>query len=160
MSEPINLKGLSDREACTDTILRFVEGIDDASEQLLESAFTEDAFFDLTAVSVIGAEFGTVSTRKNIVPHLMKSVGTSMDSLHQVTNFRINVEGDSAQLSCHVLAQHYRPGEGSALDKPDKLLMGNRIRAGLVRADGGLWRIQKLQLRNQWAEGTLDLFKH
>ena len=158
----IHLQGLTDREACIDAMYRFVEGLDDGNEDLLNSAFTEDASFDVTAFKVVGLpmELDIISGREKLVPHLMQTVGTSIDSMHQLTNFRVNLNGDRASLTTYVLAQHFRAGEGHAPEKTDQLLMGNRIRADLVRAEEGLWRIQKAELKNQWSLGTTDVFKH
>ncbi|KAF2102159.1 hypothetical protein NA57DRAFT_73593 [Rhizodiscina lignyota] len=157
---PIQLKGLTDREACMDTIYRLVQGLDDPSEELLQSAFTEDVVFDRTPANAIGLEFDTIATRDKIVPELFNNIGKPMDTLHQVTNIRVDVDGDKAHLTCSVLAQHFRAGEGHEPHKQDQLFMGNKLVGDLVRAEAGLWRIQKLVLYNQWTTGTLDVFKH
>lgn len=150
---PIKLSGLTDREACIDTITRFVQGIDDNSEELLMSVFDENIIFDLTAVSVVGAPFGKHEGRKEVVPHLLGSVGP-LDTLHQCTNFRVSIEGDEAQLTCFNLAQHMRAGEGHDGSK-GAYLMGNRMWVKLVRAEEGLWRMKHVELSNMWAQGDL-----
>lgn len=150
---PLKLSGLTDREACIDTIVRFVQGIDDASEELLMSAFDPSVEFDLTAVSAVGVPFGKHSGRDEVVAHLLSSVGR-LDTLHQTTNFRVIVEGDEAQLTCFNLAQHMRAGDGHDGSKP-QYLMGNRMWVKLVRAEEGLWRMKQVELSNMWAQGDM-----
>jgi len=155
----IKLAGLSDREGCIDAVLRFVQSIDDADKSMTNSAFTEDCFFDLSAVMAGDAPIGTFTTRKAFVDELMENVGV-LDTLHQATNFRVEVgDNDSAKLTCMVLAQHHRAGEGA---KPDKigLIMGNRFNIELKRGDGppGFWQISKLTIRCAWSQGDMSAF--
>jgi hypothetical protein len=158
MSGPgIKLSGLTDYQACVDTVHRFVQGIDDNDRALAESAFTPDCEYDLTAVDAGGEPIGTFASRDAFVGQLMEHVGV-LDTLHQITNVRVDVRGDdTAALTCMVLAQHFRPGEGP---KPDKqgYLMGNRFNAELKKEEEGFWRIAKIKLRCQWAQGDVGAF--
>jgi len=157
MAEPsVYLNSLTDREACIDAVYRFVQGIDDNSPELANSAFTEDCFFDLSAVMAGDNPIGTFDNRDKFVSQLMEHVGI-LDTLHQITNFRVDLRGDGAVLTCMTLAQHFRAGEGT---KPDKVgfLMGNRFNAELKRTDEGVWRISKIKIRCQWCEGDVNAF--
>jgi hypothetical protein len=150
-SLPIHITNLTAREACIDTMIRFFQGIDDDDESMLYSAFDPAAVFDLTPVSVIGMPFSKLESRDTVVAHLRKTVGT-IDSLHQGTNYRVQITGHEAELTCFTLAQHMRKGDGHDGSKP-QYLMGNRIWARLVEAEEGLWRIRELVLGNMWAQG-------
>jgi hypothetical protein len=160
MTAPIiHLTGLTDREACVDAVVRFLQGLDDNDGELIESAFTEDIFFDLQPCGIIGIPFGTISTREKVVPHLLGTVGV-LDSLHQLTNSRVHLKGDgTAFLTAAALAQHYRPKDGPQPDKRDSLLMGNRYKADLVKGPDGVWKISTFEISCQWCEGSMSVFK-
>lgn len=154
---PVRLQNLTDREACIDTALRFSQGLDQASEELLNSAWLDDATFDPTGLSVIGRSYRPLSRRENIVPFLIGHVG-ALDTLHMLSNFRIELGHDTAELTCNSLAQHHRRGEGS---QPDKMgcLMGNLLYMELRRTEE-FWKILKLELRNGWCQGDLTVMDH
>lgn len=69
--------GLTDREAATDAILRFVEGLDDADASLVHSAFTPEAAVDLHPISNIGIPFSELSGCDTLVSTLMKTSALS-----------------------------------------------------------------------------------
>jgi len=152
----IKLGGLTDREACMDAVHRWVQGIDENNKEVALSAFTEDCFFDLSTIDAGGSPLGTFDGREAFVSQLIEHVGP-LDTLHQVTNFRIDVRGDEAKLTCLTLAQHFRNGEGP---QPDKVgyLMGNRFNARLKRAEEGLWQISRVVITCYWANGDVNAF--
>ena len=121
-----NPSGLSDREAAVEAVLRFFEGLDDADASLVHSAFTPDATVDLSPISNIGTPFSELSGRDTIVDRLLKSVGP-LDSTHHLSNFRVNVIGDSATLTCYALAQHFRTSQGPLPEERRYFLMGIRL---------------------------------
>jgi hypothetical protein len=95
MTAPIHLNGLTDRKARIDTFQRFTQGLDQGDQQLIASAYTEDAVLDLTPVSVMGFPFGTLATRAKLMPHLINGVD-KLDTLHLVVNWRVDVRGHTA----------------------------------------------------------------
>jgi hypothetical protein len=150
---------LTDREAAIDAVLRFVEGLDDADASLVNSAFTPDATIDLSPISNIGLAFSELSGRDTIVDKLLNSVGP-LDSSHHVSNFRVNIAGDSATLTCYALAQHFRTGQGPSPEHRSYFLMGNRYQADLVRGGDGDWRIRRLVVKCAWSEGDIGVLKN
>ena len=152
----IKLSGLTDREACIDAVYRFVQGIDDNNRELADSAFTEDCKFDLSSVMAGDEAIGTFDSRDAFVSQLAEHV-FGLDTLHQLTNFRVDIRGDTAALTCMTLAQHFRAGEGPT---PDKVgyLMGNRFNAQLKKEEEGFWRVSNLAIRCQWAQGDSNAF--
>ena len=156
MALPIRLAGLSDRDACIDVVVRSMEGLDDGNEELLLSAFAEDIVYDLTGVSVIGRELGVISGRDELIPYVAQ-FHQSLDTLHHLTNIRVDVQGEEASLTSYVLAQHHRKGEGSQTDK-EGLLNGNRLKASLSKDASGNWLIKKVVVTNGWARGDLSVF--
>jgi hypothetical protein len=143
---------LGEKAAITDAVLRYTTGLDYGDADLLSSALTEDAVVDLTpAVSKIGLEFPVLSPRETIVGALISAVGP-LDTSHSVTNVRIELAGDNAELRCYAQAQHFLPGQGPDPAATKHALMMNRYHAELVR-DGRLWRIRRLVIDGAWFEG-------
>lgn len=146
-----NEGGLTDRDAAIDAVVRFVIGIDDADTELLESSLTDDVVFDPAAFNKTGSNHTVTAGKQEVVSLLMSAVGTSLDTTHMTSNFRVTITGDSANLSCYALAQHFRKGE--ALEAfQDCYLNGNRYNVKLVR-DETLWRIQNFVLLPSWTYG-------
>lgn len=149
-----NHDGLSDREAAIDAMTRFVVSLDDGDAEMLAGSITEDMLMDLSPFNKAGNfNYQPFSGRELVVDRLMKAVGKSMDSTHSITNFQCAVKGDVAQLSCYVLAQHFRLGQGPSSDYQDFYLMGNRYKAEAVR-EGEWWKVKKLIVTPAWTQGV------
>ena len=159
----INLRGLSPREAVIDAVLRMTQGLDDANEALIDSAFTDNATFDLNGVKNTGNPGGTIEGKAATVKALMNSVGTRLDSLHQVTNCRVEIgeDGDTANLTAYALAQHFRRGQGVLPPDSKGYLMGNRYATKLKKdkGEGGLWKIEEFKLECRWADGDRSVME-
>ncbi|VUC32197.1 unnamed protein product [Clonostachys rosea] len=148
MSTYLQVSGLSAREACVDAVLRFTQGLDDASEELLDSALTDDFTLDATGVSVIGRPYHTLEGKATALPFFLDHVG-AMDTCHMLSCFRVALNGDEAKLTCYSLAQHHRNGEGSNIEKVG-CLMGNRLTVDLRKITEGEWKMTRLVLKNAW----------
>jgi hypothetical protein len=96
---------LSDREAVADAIYRAVVAFDTDDLNLLKSSVTSDIVFDLNGTIMDG--FDAMHTQ------CFASV-SKMGTTHLTSNLRVNVpDGASkAEVTCSVVAQHYRGGEG------------------------------------------------
>ena len=107
-----HLNGLTPHESVHHYVLRFDQGIDDASPTLLNSAFTPNATLDLTLMSSIGISYPIITGRDAIVSMFMSSVAGNLDTQHNVTNFRVNLDedGKGANLTAAAVEQHYRKG--------------------------------------------------
>jgi len=149
-----NVTVTSDREGIEDAIHRFVEGIDKRDAKLLASAFTEDIVFDLGGIDASFGSFEPYEGRDFTVDQLMSHVG-KIDSMHAVTNIRVKIDGDQAQLTCYLLGQHHRPGEGASADHGDHLWLGNFFDSRLVREHDHVWRIRHHRVDSSWANGTV-----
>ena len=148
-----NADGLTDREAAIDAITRFVNSLDEGDPDLLRSAITDNMLMDLSPFNKAGFNYSPFSGKEQVVERLMKAVGKSLDSTHSITNFRCKVSGDEAELSCYVLAQHFRLGQGPSSDFQDFYLMGNKYKAVIVRA-GEVWKVSKLACEPAWTHGV------
>ena len=154
-----NKDGMSDREAAIDALTRFVVSLDDGDAELLTSSLTEDVIMDLTPFSKAGFDFQPLVGRETVVPKMMAVVGTVMDTTHHISNFRVTLDRDVAELSCYVLAQHFRKGQGPSDAFQDFYLMGNRYKGSVVRAEEGLWRIKSLTIEPAWTQGNINVIK-
>ena len=141
-----------DRTEIADTLYRYAAGLDHGDADVLASSFTEDVVFDFTpAASKAEVEFPVLSSRDVVVKSLIAVLGP-LDTSHSVSNIQTTVNGDSATLKAHLLAQHFLPGEGPRPDRSRHALVLNRCDADLVR-DGDTWRISRLTIDNVWFEG-------
>ena len=153
-----NAGGLTDREAAIDAVIRFVCGLDEGSAELSASSMTEDAILDMSPFQKIGWDAKSTQGRSEIVRLLMDAVGTALDTTHSATNIRCTVDGDTAQLTTCVLAQHFRKGQGPSPEFQDYYFFGNHYNVDIVR-EGELWRIKKVTIAPGWTQGNPDVMK-
>ena len=144
----------TDRDGIVDAVTRIVEGIDFGDEELLRSAFTDDAVFDLTGIDHSIHVFEPYVGRDHVVSTLMATVGTAMDTFHALANIRVWVDGDTATLTCYLIGQHHRTGEGPSVEYQDHLLLGNRFETDLVRDHDHVWRVRRNQVSSRWSVGN------
>ena len=135
---------LTDREAVADALYRCVGGLDTADSALFNSAFTGDAVFDLN---------GTIMDGLDAINEQCYASVSKLDTTHFLTNVRINVVDDKAEVTCSALAQHYRPGQGMQAGA-SRMLAGSLYWVDLVK-DGtdGLWKMKYWKLKPTWGEG-------
>jgi SnoaL-like domain len=149
-----NTDPATDREGVEDAVLRLVEGLDKADTELLTSAFTEDVVYDLGGLDASLGAHAPYEGRDVVVEQLMSRVGR-LDSMHAITNVRVEVDGDRAHLTCYLIAQHHRPDQGPSVEFADHLWLGNFLDTHLVRDDGHAWRISHHRVDGSWASGSL-----
>jgi hypothetical protein len=120
-----NSGGLTDREAAIDALIRFVVALDDGDAQLSASSLTENAVMNLV-FGKSGMESREIEKRQPIVDALMSKVGVALDTTHMATNIRCTVNGDKAELTSVILAQHFRLGQGQSPEHQDFFMNGNK----------------------------------
>ena len=146
MALPTSLSSLGVREAITDALYRGVLGLDTNDKALFDSAFTQDASFDLNGSVMSGLEAIHTGCYDTI---------SKLDTTHFISNVRVNVrDGDStASMTTSALAQHYPHKQGTE-PGAKRLLTGSLYFLELVKDDkDGLWRIKDWKLQLIWAEG-------
>ena len=158
---PVHLNlgpGLSAREAAADAINRFVLALDLNDADIMRSAFTEDGVLDKSGLMApLGQDPGADHGIDQIIAITLAHVGP-MGSSHHLSNFRLKLNGDEteAEVTCHALAQHFRPGEGLDPSKRDYLLFGNIYHADVVKdgpEENALWKIKRIGMYALWCEG-------
>ncbi|KAJ5997289.1 hypothetical protein N7499_006408 [Penicillium canescens] len=137
----------STREAITDTIYRGVLGIDTNDLDLFVSALHDSP---TTNFEINGEQYQGIEAIK---PRVFDRIGP-LDTTHTVSNVRIEMEdgAEMASLTAHVLAQHYRAGEGSLGDSKG-VLVGGLYFVDLVRSSDDGWRITTWKIKMIWMDG-------
>ncbi|KAK9317837.1 hypothetical protein V1522DRAFT_409055 [Lipomyces starkeyi] len=146
MALPSALPSLGVREAITDALYRCVIGLDTADVALFDSAFTQDASFDLN---------GKVLDGLNAIHTGCYDFIAKLDTTHFITNIRVDVkDGESkAYVTASALAQHYRPQQGRE-PGATRLMTGSLYFLDCVKDDkDGLWKVTHWKLKSIWTEG-------
>ncbi|KAK5714536.1 hypothetical protein LTR15_010718 [Elasticomyces elasticus] len=145
MAFPINLTGLTTREAITDAVYRCTLAFDTGDAKLLESASTENAVIVLDGMVISG--------RDDIRTKILGSVG-KLDTTHLATNLRIDVKSESeAYVTTSFLAQHYRQGEGRN-PAATRFLVGGMYFIDMIKDEkDGLWKSKHWKVQITWNEG-------
>ncbi len=98
---------MDDRTEIIDALYRFALGQDRQDRELFASAFAADAELDFRpAAASWGAKPPLMSGRETIVSTILGSFAGRVITTHQVTNPRVTIDGDRAQVTALVEAQH------------------------------------------------------
>lgn len=120
---------------------------DPGARELFESALTEDAELDFRpAAKKCGIDVPLMRGRSMITDIIMNPA-TRIDTTHVVTNPRIRIDGDSAQLTALVEAQHLPKGSHSR-----HALLKNLYAVKAVR-ESDLWRMRRVYIDCVWFTG-------
>ncbi|KAM0418728.1 hypothetical protein ACHAPT_012326 [Fusarium lateritium] len=143
---------LPDREAIPDALYRSIFGLDANDRATFETAWHQDAEFIYDGAPPIQGLTAILDTT-------FKYVGAGLDTTHSVSNVRIDVKdgADTAKVTAHALAQHYRKGEGQN-PKAARYLTGNMYWIDLVKdKSDGLWKMTRFDLKVIWREGDASI---
>ncbi|UPK97366.1 hypothetical protein LCI18_008301 [Fusarium solani-melongenae] len=141
---------LSDREAIPDALYRSILGLDSNDKTIFESAWHQDAEFIFDGTPPVQGLAAILATT-------FQYVGAGLDTTHMVSNVRIDLKdgADTAKMTAHALAQHYRKDEGRKPEAP-RFLTGNMYWIDLIKdKSDGLWKMTKFDLRSQRTESAL-----
>ncbi|KAH6888504.1 hypothetical protein B0T10DRAFT_488305 [Thelonectria olida] len=143
----VNL-GLSDREAIPDALYRSIIGLDANDQTTFQSAWHKDATFVFD---------GTPPTEglDAILATTFQFIGAGLDTTHMVSNVRVDVKdgANTAKMTAHALAQHYRKGEGRNPKAP-RFLTGNMYWIDAAKDESsGVWKMTKFEMKVIWCEG-------
>jgi 3-phenylpropionate/cinnamic acid dioxygenase small subunit len=147
----MTVEELTDRLAVTDVMYRFAAGLDGRDWELYRSVFTDE--FDLDYSSYRAENKGRwraddwVARAASLFPGLDASQ-------HAITNVRVSLAGDTAQVLADVRADHVLVVDGVA----EVYTVCGRYDDGLVRTADG-WRICRKSLHLRWSEGDAGLMQ-
>ncbi|MFI0447756.1 nuclear transport factor 2 family protein [Actinomadura sp. 6N118] len=143
------VRELKDRAEIVDALYRFGLGQDLKDRELFASAFAAEAELDFRPTAVkIGIESELMVGRDTIVDTILGLFRGRVDTTHTVTNPRVSVDTDTAELTAVVDAQHVLQADPS-----QHALLKNLYAVGLVR-DGQRWVISRMRIDNVWYTGT------
>ncbi|GAA4608127.1 hypothetical protein BJY16_006682 [Actinoplanes octamycinicus] len=142
------LAELRDRTEVIDALYRFGLGQDLRDRDLFASAFAETAELDFgPAASRWGAATPPMTGRDTIVDTILELFAGRVDTTHVVTNPRVRIAGDRADLTAVVEAQHLLTADHETF-----ALLKNRYDVTLVR-DGRRWVVATMRIENVWYTG-------
>jgi len=141
------LKEMADRRQIDDLLYRYAHALDGRDWNLLRTCFTDDAVADFL-------ELGGVNEGADVIVAFVSSALSGLDaSQHIISTTLATVDGDSAQSTCYLQAQHvFKGAEGG-----DHYLVGGHYVDRLVRTADG-WRIAHRTLHATWMEGNASVF--
>jgi hypothetical protein len=143
-----SLEELRDRTEIVDALLRFGLGQDLADRALFASSFAPDAELDFRpAAARWGATVPLMTGRDAIVDGILAGFAGRVVTTHQVTNPRIAIGGDTAELTALVEAQHVLIADPATF-----ALLKNRYEVSLGRA-GRRWVMTRVRIDNVWYTG-------
>jgi SnoaL-like domain len=132
----------SDYDQIQEMMATYAYSIDTRNYPGLRECFTPDAS------TVYAGHSNHLKGQDAIIEH-MKRVLDSLDvTQHMFTNFIIDIQGDSAKLTCDILAQHVRQGE--------RYLSGGKYKVD-ARRSAGKWLIANVSAGSVWSEGNKTL---
>ena len=144
------LQTLLDRQAISDTVIRYATGIDMRDWEAYRSCFTDEVDIDFTSWG--GGEPQTMRG-DDWAAGVRAGLSGFSATQHISTNHVITLDGDEATCVSYMQAQHYLPNaEGD-----NTLTLGGYYTNNLVRTDDG-WRIRRCQLTVTWTTGNKHIF--
>ena len=143
----------ADREAIIDTALTFYRSLDEKSESLLRSTTTKDLIFDGTLFAEIGLGAPDPLVGQNVIaPSLIAAL--SMTTMHNLANFRVEVEANHANVTAYVLAYHYKELEQPRENPWNNYLMGNKFEGRVVK-EKGIWKLGMVKISPFFQSGNI-----
>ena len=143
------MSSVADRLDVIDTCTRMAWYIDSGAWEALAEVFSEEIRLDYTSLN--GGE-PAVLGRKELIGAWSGLLGSFTTTQHLLTNFLVDVEGDTAVATAMFQATHRMPNEhGGPL-----WILGGRYRFDLARTGEG-WRIGGVEMTATWADGNQHL---
>lgn len=137
---------MTDREEIQELMATYAYTIDKRDYEGLRGCFSNDA------VAVYRGHSNSLSGAETILAHMKLALDPLDETQHIFSNFIIRVDGDSARLTCDVLAQHVRhAATGGA-----KFLAGGKYEVD-ARRISGKWKMQRVSAGEIWGEGNKNL---
>lgn len=142
---------LIDRANITEHVLKYATGIDRHQWDLYRSIFADEVMLDFSSWSgdparAMPADDWVAGVRATLEPFDATQ--------HVLTNFIIDLDGDSATCTCYMAAHHHLVVEG---DRQMHSIGGYYIH-DLKHAENG-WLIHKTSLNVTWEMGDRGLFE-
>jgi ketosteroid isomerase-like protein len=132
----------SDYELIRELTARYAGAIDAKDYAAIAACFAPDA-------RVVYAGYSEeLQGEDAILAHMRHALGPMDVTQHLFANFIIDIEGDTAAMTCDILAQHLHGGES--------FLAGGKYETGLVKSNEG-WKFTRISARTVWSSGNRDM---
>jgi len=151
MSLPTSLTGLSEREAIKDALYRVCSSFDTHDVAMFNSSWIGQ---DVTLELLGHATHGLEAIRTGVLDRIKH-----LDTLHTVTNVRIDVQpgASKASLTANAMNQHC-PLDTGTDPKAPKYLTGCTYFLDLVKDESdGLWKIKTFKINVIWTQGDASV---
>lgn len=133
----------ADRWGLVDLLNAYGGALDERDWDALAACFAPDGVADY------GPELGVHHGGAAVAALCRGVLGSLSSTQHVITNHRIDLRGDEADVRCHVVAQHTRAGVPGG----ENYTIGGSYRVSAARV-GDAWRIRRLVLEMRWREGN------
>ncbi|MEW1749608.1 nuclear transport factor 2 family protein [Streptomyces angustmyceticus] len=144
------MSSVADRLDIIETCTRMAWYIDQREWDALGDVFSDEISLDYTSLN--GGEPGLVPS-KDLVASWSGLLGSFAATQHLLSNFLVDVQGDTAVTTAMFQATHRMPNDhGGPL-----WTLGGTYRIGLERTGSG-WRINSIVMTATWADGNQHLF--
>ncbi|BBY18559.1 nuclear transport factor 2 family protein [Mycolicibacterium litorale] len=100
---------MSDREDITGTLTRYATGIDRRDWRLFRTVFTDDCELDY-------GDIGTWHDAQSVTDFMEQAHAMAGHTLHRLTNFAIDVDGDHASARTYVDALIFAPDNNTGVN--------------------------------------------
>ena len=141
----------AERLEVTDALLRFGAGVDHNDEELLATAFSDDAVVDFGPCGrAMGLDF-PVLTGGDTILRFLRATAEAQTTTHVITNGRAKLDEGAARLRALVDATHLPKGDHSR-----RCQMMNWYDVDLVK-DGNLWRMRQVVISSAWFSGDTQV---
>lgn len=132
----------TDREQIEELTALYAAAIDDKDYEGIARCFAPDA-------TVIYAGYcEELQGHEAIIDHMRLALEPMDATQHLFANFIIDIESDTGEMTCDILAQHLRGG--------DTFLAGGKYRVRLARTGEG-WKFSGISARTVWSSGSREM---
>jgi hypothetical protein len=143
------LQELSDVREIIDVMNQYTTALDSRNWPMLEDTMTPDGQADFGNLAGVGI----LDSPQALVDLCRRSLQDLKATQHLQGNYVVEVNGDTAQASCYLQANHFAEG----LPGGDEFVVWAKYRDDFVRTENG-WKIKKRYLDTIHAGGNMNLF--
>jgi hypothetical protein len=143
------LQELSDVREIIDVMNRYTTALDTRNWEMLEATMAPDGQADFGNLAGVGI----LDSPQALVDLCRRSLQDLRATQHLQGNYAVEVNGDTAQASCYLQANHFQEG----LPSGDTFVVWGKYRDDFVRTADG-WKIKKRYLDTISAGGNMNLF--
>jgi hypothetical protein len=143
------LQQLLDEKEIVDVMNQYTTALDTRNWEMLEACMAPDGEADFGNLAGVGI----LDSPQALVDLCRRSLQDVAATQHLQGNYAVKVDGDAAEASCYLQANHFQEG----LPGGDTFVVWAKYRDKFVRTSNG-WKIKHRDLDTIWAGGNMNLF--